>query len=181
MPNMPGQTGTPSRRGFPPGTLAPRPSRPPRMAPSPLRQARPGPVDETATPRAGWECQEDRHSVQTQRHATGAPMPPATDLCDCHPTIDAQRSRLPTPLFRHTVRETAYRRHLNPHSNVCLAAGAFPGAYGPPRSSSCGAAGHLPEDADAIGVPCGLPDQVHEHPAQGDRLVTPGQRFPRGV
>jgi hypothetical protein len=50
MPNMPGQTGIPARRGFPPETAAPRPSRPPRRAPTPLWPARPGPPP--ATPRS---------------------------------------------------------------------------------------------------------------------------------
>jgi hypothetical protein len=48
------------------GTAAPPPSRPPRRAPSPAWLARPGPGDETATPRAGRECPEDLHSVQAR-------------------------------------------------------------------------------------------------------------------
>ena len=73
MPDTRGQRDIPLRRRFPPGTAAP--SRPPRMAPSPLWPARPGPCDETATPRAGRECAEGRHSAQAPQqhtwHATG--------------------------------------------------------------------------------------------------------------
>jgi hypothetical protein len=72
-PNMPGQTGIPSRRRFPPGTAARPPSRPPRMAPTPHRSARPEPRDETTTPRAGQEREEGLHSVQAPQQHTGPP------------------------------------------------------------------------------------------------------------
>ncbi len=76
MPSRPGQTGIPSRRGFPPGTAAPPPSRPPRTAPTPRRPARPGAGDETETSRAGRErrkaCTQFRHrsNIPARRRAT---------------------------------------------------------------------------------------------------------------
>ena len=90
MPNMPRQTDTPSRRGFPPGTAAQPPSRPPRMAPSPLWLARPGPGDEIETPRAGREWEEDLHSVQALRHRTGTPPGDTPDFSRPPCTIDAR-------------------------------------------------------------------------------------------
>jgi hypothetical protein len=80
MPNMPGQTDIPSRRGFPLGTVAPPPSRLPRMAPTPLRLARPGPGDETVTPRSGREREEGLDSVQAPQQHTGTPPGDAPDF-----------------------------------------------------------------------------------------------------
>ena len=48
------------------------------------------------------------------------------------------------------------------------------------RASPAGhAVGYLPEDVDVAVVPCGLLDQVEEHPSQGDGFLLPAQRAPR--
>lgn len=53
----------------------------PRRAPNPPWPARPGPGDETTTPRAGREGPEDLHSVQARRYRNGTTPGDVPDLC----------------------------------------------------------------------------------------------------